>query len=72
MEFSNSLRSLFYEEGAETDDEMSDLEEISVRNIYQRVEDRVLLRNRPVPYDLESSFREYFITQRRRRNNIMR
>lgn len=72
IDFSNSLRSLFYEEDDETYDEMPELEEISRRNMYQRVEDRALLRNRPVPYNLESSFREYFITHRRRRNNIIR
>lgn len=72
MNFSKSLCSLFYEEDHETDDEMPELEEISTRNMYQRVEDRALLRNQWVPDGLESSFREYFITQRRSRNNIMR
>jgi len=66
MNFSSSLRSLFYEED-EMDDEMPELEEISTRNMYRSVEDRLLLHNQ-----LERSFREYFITHRRSRNNIMR
>jgi hypothetical protein len=72
MNFSKSLCSLFYEEDHETDDEMPELEEISTRNMYQRVEDRALLRNQWITPSLESSFREYFITHRRSRNNIMR
>lgn len=74
MEFSSSSRSLFYEEDDETDDEMSELEEeeeIQQQHFYETPENRALL-NQGIPNNLESSFREYFITQRRRRNNIMR
>lgn len=74
MEFSSSSRSLFYEEDGETDDEMSELEEeeeIQQQHFYETPENRAL-RNQGIPNNLESSFREYFITQRRRRNNIMR
>jgi hypothetical protein len=54
------------------DDEMPELEEISMQHFYETPEQRAGLRNQGIRNNLESSFREYFVTHRRARNNIMR